>query len=262
MFISSLEIFKIGIGPSSSHTMGPMVAAKDFTTKIAHLIADKNYQNKNLKVICTLKDSLAFTGRGHCTDTGIILGLNGLSPSDASKYDIEKLVKKFKSQGYIEINSKKIAFDFDEDIIFDTKNSYNAHPNGVKFELCENKHILLKQIYFSIGGGFISTLEEINKKNTADSSIVKTQFGFDSADSMMKLAIYNNISVAQLKLKNELEHHSLKYINTGLDKIIDSMFKCVENGLSSEGILPGKLGVQKRAKKLYQKKCINCKNSC
>jgi len=255
MFISVLDLFKVGIGPSSSHTLGPMVAAYDFIERI------KNQKLKisgiNEAVInCTLRGSLAFTGKGHSSDNAVALGLHGYLPIDIIDKDISKLVKHIWKLDHISINKNlNISFNPDNHIVFDKKEPLPEHPNGMIFELIDqNKNILFSETYFSIGGGFINTLAEINQLQAPlkmeSSSTCK--YPFDSAASMLLMAKDNNISIAQMKLANELEHHTETALNEGLDRIWQSMQICLENGLEASGTLPGGLNISRRAKNLYQ----------
>ena len=256
MYISVLELFKVGIGPSSSHTMGPMIAAKKFIECVKDFLS-KNNISQNIAISCILKDSLAFTGKGHATDIGIILGINGYTPEKVAKYDVKTLVQNLYNKKSILVSNKNIHFSFNS-IIFDTKNSFKEHPNGMKFNLiAENNKILFSQVYFSIGGGFIETLENFNKlqKEKKETGIRDCKYNFNSATSMIEMSKNSSLSIAELKLINELEHMSEKGLYQGLDNIYNSMFKCVENGISSKGILPGGLNVCRRAKNFYEKCC-------
>ena len=155
---------KIGIGPSSSHTMGPMVAARMFL----HLIRQYCLTHDVLRIIsisCTLKGSLSATGKGHATDRAIALGLNDYSPKDAADQDLDTLVNNIWDKISIKINGTHSAnFSAKEDIIFDMGKPLPEHPNGLIFELFDDKkHVLVSETYFSIGGGFINTSTEIKQ---------------------------------------------------------------------------------------------------
>jgi len=149
MFISVLELFKIGIGPSSSHTMGPMLAANSFINEINNYLEDNNEPEK-LYLRCILKGSLAFTGKGHNTDNAIVLGLNKYTSRSLIDKDIGKLISKLCKQTSIQVNNKiKIQFIKDEDIIFDYENIPKIHPNTMEFELYDvNKNIILQKTYY------------------------------------------------------------------------------------------------------------------
>lgn len=255
MFISALELFKIGIGPSSSHTLGPMVAAMDFVGRLKqHAIAQRI--NSDAVLRCTLKGSLAYTGKGHSTDRAITLGVHGHEPAQLVLQDVERLVKQLWEMDTISLDdSHHIGFSPDSHIIFDKGEPLKAHPNGMVFEVIgADGTPIYTETYFSIGGGFISTLAEINqltaplKINTPTSC----PYPFDSAATMMQMASDSQLSIAGMKRMNEAENCSDAALDQGLDAIWHSMEQCLETGLSAEGVLPGGLEIERRAKNLYQ----------
>jgi len=255
MFISVLDLFKIGVGPSSSHTMGPMVAAKDFRRRCGTFIND--YENTHpLQLRCTLKGSLAFTGKGHATDRAVILGLNDFTPQELAKEDVNKLVDELSQRDTLEFdNTHSILFSPVDGIIFDRGDPLPEHPNGMIFQLMDaTGKTVLTETYFSIGGGFITTLAEINQlvaplKMEAKQSCA---YPFENANQMMKMSADSKLSVAAMKRCNELERISEDRLNAGLDAIRDAMYTCIQNGLEAEGRLPGGLNVQRRAKSLFR----------
>ncbi len=255
MFISVLELFKIGIGPSSSHTLGPMVAANDFIARII----DQKLISQNIKQVyirCTLKGSLAFTGKGHSTDHAVALGLHGYLPANISDNDITSIVKQVWESDHISVDKNlHVLFNPDDHIIFDKGDTLPEHPNGMVFDLIDsNNKTLYSETYFSIGGGFINTLAEISQLQAPlkmeSTSLCK--YPFDSAKAMLQMANDNHISIAQMKRINELEQYTESTLIEGMDRIWRSMQTCIENGLGTEGILPGGLGISRRAKDLYQ----------
>ena len=255
MFISVLELFKIGIGPSSSHTMGPMVAANNFIGLISHQEVITS-SIKNLSVRCTLRGSLAFTGKGHSTDRAVTLGLHGYLPVNLADKDVTTVIKKLWSEDCICINEHlNISFIPDSHIVFDKCEPLTEHPNGMIFEVIDSDNVtLFSETYFSIGGGFISTLADINQlqaplKMESDNYY---KYPFDSAKSMLEMADKDAISITQMKLINELEQLTKATLFEGLDAIWQSMKTCIENGLKTEGSLPGGLDIPRRAKDLYQ----------
>ena len=255
MFISVLDLFKTGIGPSSSHTMGPMIAALEFIHLIQKLCLTHK-PPKNIFIQCTLKGSLSATGKGHATDHAIALGLNGYSPADVANQDLDTLVHRIWEKTSVKIgNSQRALFTASKDIIFDTDKPLQEHPNGMIFELLDEKdNILLSEIYFSIGGGFICTSEEIKqvvaplRMQSADSF----PYPFDSAQSMLEMSVDSGLSIAEMKQCNEAELTSTHQLNQGLDSIWESMQRCIEKGLSTSGILPGSLNIPRRAPHLYK----------
>ena len=255
MFISALELFKIGIGPSSSHTMGPMVAANDFIDRARDCI--KQHGNvEGARVRCYLKGSLAFTGKGHGTDRAVLLGLHGYRPDALADLNVDELVGQLWKTRRIELDDNSaILFSSTEDIVFDQGDSLPQHPNGMVFELVDQAdESMLAETYFSIGGGFISTLAEINQlvaplKMESSSSC---PYAFDSALSMLKMSNDSGLSIAEMKRINELDYVSEQQLEQGLDAIWQSMQRCIVNGLAAEGVLPGGLALPRRAKALYR----------
>ncbi|SDY84965.1 L-serine ammonia-lyase [Nitrosomonas sp. Nm33] len=254
MFISVLDLFKIGIGPSSSHTMGPMMAANDFRSRIYQLVATSS-NNKAMHVRCVLKGSLAFTGKGHATDRAVVLGFHGYTPVALSEQDVNSLIAKLWATHSFTVNKDTvITFNPDIDIVFDKHETLPQHPNGMVCTLLdENKKILLSETYFSIGGGFINTLAEISQLNAPlkMESGKSFPFPFDSARSMLQMSQQSNYSIAEMKRANELTKLTANELDQGLDKIWHAMQRCIENGLATEGQLPGGLKVSRRAKKLF-----------
>lgn len=255
MFISVLDLFKIGIGPSSSHTMGPMVAAKDFRDRIQAFVSNHSTVSF-MQIRCTLRGSLAFTGKGHATDRAVTLGMHEYTPRGLAKLNVNELFQQLWQQKTIRINaSTVIHFDPTEDIIFDRGEPLPEHPNGMIFQLLdETGKTLLTETYFSIGGGFITTLPEIGQL-VAPIKMEATRscgFPFDSANQMMKMSADSGLTIAAMKRSNELERISESQLNDGLDAVWDAMRTCLENGLVAEGRLPGGLNIKRRARALYQ----------
>ncbi|WP_455376607.1 L-serine ammonia-lyase [Kaarinaea lacus] len=259
MFISVLELFKIGIGPSSSHTLGPMVAAKRFIDDLKSSgVTGSISENSYLR--CTLKGSLAFTGKGHSTDRAVALGMHGYTPKGLADKDVNSLVKQIWSRDRVDVNGEPgVRFNPDNHIVFDKGDPLPEHPNGMIFELIDvdsagTEKAVYEERFFSIGGGFISTLAELKQLEAPlmMHPASSCTFPFDSASSMLKMAEQSNNSIATMKKINELDYLSESDLNQGLDEVWQSMQTCIENGLQAEGILPGGLDIQRRAKNLYE----------
>ena len=255
MFISVLELFKIGIGPSSSHTLGPMVAANDFICGIK----DQKFNASDMNgafIRCTLKGSLAFTGKGHSTDRAVAFGLHGYLPASLTDINVEDLLTQIWDSDHVDIDKNvRISFNPSQNIIFDKGEPLPEHPNGMVFDVVGSEDkIIFSETYFSIGGGFINTLAEINQLQAPlrMKSSASCKYAFDSAGAMLQMAMDGNISIAQMKLFNEHENLSDKSLYEGMDNIWQAMQTCIESGLESEGILPGGLNISRRAKELYQ----------
>ncbi len=255
MFISALKLFKIGIGPSSSHTVGPMVAALDFADCARKYFAT-HQDPRNTYIRCTLKGSLAFTGKGHATDRAVALGLHGYSPEGLAGQDVDALVRRiWGSHSIIEDDVHTIMFSPNENIIFDQGEPLPEHPNGMIFELLgQSDEILLSETCFSIGGGFISRLSEINQvvAPLEMESTASYPYPFDSARLMLQMSVENELSISDMKQLNEIEHISEAALNRGLDAIWQSMQVCIETGLGVQGTLPGGLQLARRAKGLHE----------
>jgi L-serine dehydratase len=253
MFISVLDLFKIGVGPSSSHTMGPMVAAMQFR-RIAEALIHKQNTQLPVTVRCTLKGSLSYTGRGHATDKAVVLGLHGYSSIDLVSEDVSELINKIWWTKHI-AGHESITFSADTDIIFDLGPALPEHPNGMLFDIIDAKgNCVLTRTYFSIGGGFISTPETISsieaplkmRENKA------YPYPFDSAKEMLRQAKESGLSIAEMKQQNELIDISEADLSTSLDEVWNAMQTCVERGLQADGELAGGLRVVRRAKKILR----------
>ncbi|MEN8710948.1 MAG: L-serine ammonia-lyase [Arenicellales bacterium] len=254
MFISVLELFKIGIGPSSSHTMGPMIAAKDFIDRASQYVM-AHPENQNIKLCCTLKGSLAFTGKGHATDRAVALGVHGYMPRDVAGEDVDAVIDRIYMKPEVAIADNCVLQFSPEDVVFDHGEPLKAHPNGLIFELIgQSQEVLLTETYFSIGGGFISTLAEINQlvAPLKMESAVSCPYPFDSADSMLKMSNESGLTIAAMKQVNELQYREEREINHGLDETWQAMCTCIGKGLTAEGKLPGGLELPRRAKILYE----------
>ena len=214
MFISVLDLFKVGIGPSSSHTMGPMVAANAFLSEVRHFI-DSNPNTDDYHVRCTLKDSLAYTGVGHATDKAVTLGLHGYLPNTIINENMDEVIDRTWNSKTIDLSdAKKATFFSEEDIIFDTRNSLKQHPNGLVFELLDDSGgLLLSSTFFSIGGGFISTLAEIDSVEAPIAAEPSSAYPypFDNSDQMLDMSKKNKKTIWEMKLANELEIFLRKY---------------------------------------------------
>ena len=254
MFISVLELFKIGIGPSSSHTIGPMVAAGEFVSRCLELPASRGDAHP-VRIRCVLKGSLAYTGKGHATDRAVALGLHGYEPEVVAFQDVDAIVDRVMGLESIALEKGgNIDFVPREDIVFDFDSPILEHPNKMVFELVgPSGEILLTETYFSIGGGFISTLADIHQL-VAPLKMVETvscRYPFDSAQSMLDMAVAGDLSIAEMKRINELEHHGAADLKYGLEAIWESMRQNVERGIAADGILPGGLDLPRRAMGLH-----------
>ncbi|WP_375608525.1 MULTISPECIES: L-serine ammonia-lyase [unclassified Bartonella] len=263
MFLSVFELFKIGIGPSSSHTMGPMTAANMFLQRIRDFSQLSDIQVSRIRVY--LYGSLAFTGIGHATDRAIILGLLGEKASTVDPDDMGFLLEKVIREKKVQPEGHPVyQFDLQRDLIFERKKNLPGHTNGLAFEgLDTDGNVLLRQIYYSIGGGFIVTEDELRHMNgNIESEVSEVPYPFDSARTMLSMAEKSGLSIAEMKRLNEEIKIERSSLDAGLDEIFSAMTNCINRGLSQEGELPGGLHIPRRAKKLHDTLLENQKKNC
>ena len=244
MYISTFELFKIGIGPSSSHTVGPMIAAKNFSEKISSF--------KNLtKITIDLYGSLALTGKGHGTDKAISLGLMGFSPETLSANIIDSKIKEINNSGFISIsNSRSIKFDFSKNIIYNKVFDKYKYSNTMVFKAFDKSDKLYENIFYSIGGGFI--IDE-NNQNSDTNLSNKVPFNFKSGNELLKLCNNNDLNIYDIVRKNEESYNSNIDINDKLLNIWKVMNNSIYNGMTNSGVLNGNLKIKRRANSLYKK---------
>jgi L-serine dehydratase len=247
MNISVFDLFSIGIGPSSSHTVGPMLAANEFLV----LLEEKALLDKIQRVKIELYGSLALTGKGHGTDKAILNGLEDKNPETVDPQSMIPRMHEILSSNTLHLAGKKnIPFNETTDFLFLQKELLPRHPNGMRFSAFDaQNHLLIEQIYYSIGGGFIVTEEDFSK-TTEDTN--PPPYPFSTAEELLKLCETHNLSIAQLMLENEKTWRSTEEIYQGILKIAQVMDECIANGCKHEGILPGGLQVKRRAPALYQ----------
>ena len=249
MAVSVFELFKIGIGPSSSHTVGPMKAAFTFVQRLQS--SDLLSQVERLQV--TLFGSLAFTGRGHGTDKAVMLGLSGELPDQVDPDDIDGVLQSIQSSGHIKLAGKfQIGFNETTDLLFNYHETLPHHSNGMRFAAFgHNGETLLERDYYSVGGGFV-----VSEDEAASDRIVKDKtqlpFAYKSGDELLQLCASHELSIADIMLANEQVWRSEKEIRDGLLKIWAAMQSCIQRGYTSTGVLPGGLKVQRRAPALYR----------
>ncbi len=257
MFLSVFDLFKIGIGPSSSHTMGPMTAAERFLAEIAGDDWPRPAGSAVHRLSVSLHGSLAFTGVGHGTDRAVILGLAGYNPLtvDPDRMDgqlatiaAEKMVRPAGHPPY--------HFDPETDLVLDKKQALPGHANGMAFNAHDvDDRLLLRRIHYSIGGGFVVSEEELQtlKSESAKPARDDVPFPFASAREMLAMAAESGLSIAEMKRANEEKHMTRAELDAGLDRIWQAMDACIERGLSQDGVMPGGLNVRRRARHLHEK---------
>lgn len=245
MALSIFEMFSIGIGPSSSHTVGPMVAANEFVRQLH----DKKLLDKVDRIQVDLYGSLALTGDGHGTNRSILNGLEGKAPDTVDAESILPRYEAIKDEKQIILNgTKTISFDFDKDYQEHQKIFLDKHSNGLKFTAFENDTEFASETYYSIGGGFIVTEDEYGKEQPIT---VELPFPFSNAEDILKICEKENFIIDDLMMKNEQAFHTQDEIKQRILKIASVMFESIDKGINTEGILPGGLNVKRRAKQLY-----------
>ena len=254
MFLSVFDIFKIGIGPSSSHTMGPMVAASRFLDELRHGKSKKPGAGRLNSIAVSLHGSLAFTGKGHATDRAVILGLLGFLPATIEQDAVEKALAEIKNKKRLSHEGlPDINFDPENGIIFDYDTTLHGHSNGMIFKAFdENRQLYMAETYYSIGGGFVVTEEELNYPQEAESDKIQYPYPFETAQQMLKMGEDAQKSIAEMKRANEEMRLSKAALNARMDEIWAVMDQSITSGLSNDGILPGGLNVKRRAKHIME----------
>lgn len=242
--ISVFDMFKVGIGPSSSHTVGPMKAAKAFVDELVNCKLLTKIDRLQIDVY----GSLSLTGRGHNTDIAIIMGLMGYLPHNVDIESIEQTIAGLKASKQLTLaekseHAKTITFDFFEDMPFH-REFLSRHENGVKFSAFFGERILFENTYYSVGGGFI--VDEANF-DTFKNEELSVPFPYKNAADLLMHCSDNGLPLSSIVWKNELALHTKAEISDYLATIWQTMEACIYRGLHTEGLLPGPLKVTRRA---------------
>ncbi|OYR26228.1 serine dehydratase beta chain, partial [Brucella grignonensis] len=254
MFLSVFDVFKIGIGPSSSHTMGPMVAASRFLDDLRGGVVKIPGAGELFRLGASLHGSLAFTGKGHASDRAVILGLCGLLPETLDPDRAEEIEAQVRRTGLVEPEGlPALRFDPDRDLVFDYGPSLPGHPNGMVLKAYDRAgNTWHRQTYYSIGGGFVMTETELGK--SADAGPAGAQpavpYPFRDAEEMLGMGRASGKSIARMKRANEEAVYGTE-LDARLDRVWAVMDGCIRRGLTREGILPGGLKVRRRAKAIH-----------
>jgi len=254
MFISVFDIFKIGIGPSSSHTVGPMVAVARYLDRVRGLAGAETMA---VRLTVTLHGSLAFTGKGHATDKAICLGLLGERPDTLDPDCVEPMLDVLESEQKLRIAGlPELDFDPGRDVVFDYGPPLPLHANGMTFRLLDKAGSEIDSfVYYSIGGGFVvSEPELLNTSNTPLNELTapSVPFPFATAKQMLEMGREAGLSIAEMKLRNECADKSVVDVEAGIDRLWSAMDACINRGITQAGILPGGLKVKRRAADIYQ----------
>lgn len=253
MFLSVFDIFKIGVGPSSSHTMGPMSAALMFLDLLR-----AREGAAVARVRCSLHGSLAFTGKGHGTDRAVRLGLLGCAPDTLDPDMAEAMDARLYETGRITHEGlPAFAFDPNADLIFDYGPALPGHANGlVLWGLDDHGEKLLTRTYYSIGGGFVVDATDLEQTHQGGLGEMRRELGvpypFGNAAEMLSMGDESGLSIARMKRANELVLRDEASLDTGMDAIWETMKGCMERGLTLDGTLPGGLQVRRRARAIRE----------
>jgi L-serine dehydratase len=243
MTISVFDLYKIGIGPSSSHTVGPMRAARRFATRLA----DDGLLAGTAGVRAEMFGSLGVTGHGHGTVKAVVLGLEGEQPELVDPAAAEPRVETVRVEGRLRLAGEHaIAFSLDDDLVLHRRKRLPGHSNGMRFTARDAAgEVLLSREYYSVGGGFVLDEDEIGGEPVADAQPVPHPF--TTGDELLRRTRETGLSISDLVLANELTWRSEAEIRAGLLRIWTVMQECVESGTGAEGVLPGGLNVRRRA---------------
>ncbi len=251
--LSVLDLFRIGIGPSSSHTVGPIRIAGRFV----HSLYRENMFERTARVEVKLRGSLAFTGVGHGTPDAVLMGLMGLYPEILDIDQTQDDVAKIKTEKRVHLDKQKwIDFDPETDLLMDYETEATLHPNEMWMAAYDQSGSFLRaQTYYSTGGGFIASKDQL--LTPLEDDIVQiggeVRYNFTSAAELLKFCAEEDISIHQIIYANEDTMRPRSETDAALDRIADVMMTCIDRGLNTEGILPGGLKVKRRAPGIWQK---------
>ncbi|WP_339882086.1 L-serine ammonia-lyase [Vreelandella maris] len=258
MPISVFDLFKIGVGPSSSHTVGPMQAAFKYVTTLR----ENGLLNEVGQVEVHLYGSLSATGVGHATDHAIIMGLMGERPSTIDPLIIEPAIQALKESHSLQLNrQKEVTFVWESDLYLHEE-SLPHHPNAMRLAaFTPQGDLVYENTYYSVGGGFVVEQSQVDMP-LDDLGGVTLPYNFDTADELLALCKKEQLSVSRLMLENEKVWRTEEEVRDELWRIWQVMCECIDNGLTHEGILPGGLKVKRRAKLLHQRLQAAEQNEC
>lgn len=242
MFLSVFDIFKVSVGPSSSHTMGPMLAAKRFRDLVAAMPSASG-----ASIECRLYGSLAYTGEGHGTHRAVLCGLLGMLPETYDRDTATAALTALAEVKTTRIGGHRISLDPAHAIIAERGKSLPGHPNGMQFRLLRGDPDLLSEIYYSVGGGFVLSEAELAADTQGVGRPTDVPFPFATASQMLAMSAQSGLSIAEMKRHNEALAHPGPLLDARLMTIWDVMNRCIDRGLTTGGTLPGGLNVRRRA---------------
>jgi L-serine dehydratase len=246
--LSVFDIFKIGIGPSSSHTVGPMKAARRF----AEALELGGFAERADRVLVELYGSLGHTGKGHGSDVAILLGLEGELPEETDVDAVPARIARIKETNQVRLLGRRpVDFRVADQIVFLRRKSLPLHPNGMRFVASDaSGEVLLERIYYSVGGGFL--IEGMERDASVPVGIAMP-YPFTTGAELVRLCKEHGLSLSTLVLENEKSLRSEADVRSGVLKLVETMRACVRRGCEREGILPGGLKVKRRAAALHRK---------
>jgi L-serine dehydratase len=258
MAVSVFDLFKIGIGPSSSHTVGPMRAARMFVARLAH----EGALARTARVKAQMYGSLGATGKGHGSDKAVLLGLAGHEPDTVDIEQVPAILEAIRAQHRVTLNgSHEIAFDESADLVMHRRESLPFHANGMRFTAYDAGGAELEnRVYYSVGGGFVVSDEvaaDGTKQKTIAPDTTVLPHPFHSGDDLLRQCDEHGVGIAELMRRNEHHWRTDAQIDAGLMKIWKVMQECVARGCRTEGVLPGGFKVKRRAAQLYRDLTVN-----
>ena len=258
MAVSVFDLFKIGIGPSSSHTVGPMRAARLFVARLLH----EGRLDSTQRVCTQLYGSLGATGKGHGTDKAVLLGLAGFEPDTVDVDAIPALLDAIRGERRVALlGTHRVAFDEKADLVFHRRETLPFHANGMRFTAFDTAGApLLEKVYYSVGGGFVVSDEvahDGSKQKVIAPDTTVLAHPFHSGAELLELTKRHGCSIAELMRRNERHWRSDAEIDAGLLKIWAVMQACVVRGCKTDGVLPGGFKVRRRAADLHRQLCAN-----
>jgi L-serine dehydratase len=247
--ISVLDLFTIGIGPSSSHTVGPMRAARRFLDRLT----EAGQIEKIARIEVHLYGSLALTGKGHGTDKAVLLGLEGETPESVDIDSVPWRIEQFRATKSLRLPvGREIRFDEASDLLFHRQESLPEHPNGMRFIARDSQNTpLLTKTYFSVGGGFVVDDPAPSAEHLKPTALT-LEFPYRSGDDLLRLARESQLSISEMTLRNESCRRPEVETRAALLRVWQAMQRCAERGCRSDGVLPGGLKIVRRAPKLFR----------
>jgi len=251
MHISVFDLFKIGVGPSSSHTVGPMEAARVFVGRLeaAGRLADVS------RVVVELYGSLAYTGAGHGTATAILLGLEGERPDAVDPDAVPARLETIRGNGRLRLGGEaEIAFDESRDLVSCRGERLGYHSNGMRFEARDaDGYAIDAETYYSVGGGFIVSQAELDAGEAGAAQDVVIPYPYSTAEQLLEIGRRESLTIAAIARANELSLHAAEDLEAGLARLWRAMDDCIARGVSAGGVLPGGLNVKRRAPDIHRK---------